>query len=89
MVTARFAGVSGLKNGELLQFVESAGFHVFVSGDNNLIYQQNLERRSIAMIILSAQEWRLIQGEVNKIADAVNRAVRGSFELVECGRFAR
>lgn len=36
---------AGLENGALLTKAEAAGFSVFVTGDQNLEFQQNLSRR--------------------------------------------
>lgn len=49
-----------LKNGELLDAGEAAGFHVFVTTDRNIRYQQNLASRKIAIVVLGKGRWRLI-----------------------------
>jgi len=49
--TARYAGFAGLKNGELLDAVESARFDVLLTVDSGLEYEQNLAGRKIAIII--------------------------------------
>ena len=46
-------GWAGLKNGVLLNLVEPQ-FDVFITGDQNLKYQQNLRNRDIGIIILVA-----------------------------------
>jgi len=40
-------GWSALRNGELLAAAEEASFQVFVTTDQNLRYQQNLNARAI------------------------------------------
>ena len=40
--TARYAGLAGLKNGELLIAAETAKFDVFLTVDQGIEYQQNL-----------------------------------------------
>jgi hypothetical protein len=45
---------AGLKNGALLTEAEAAGFSVFVTGDQNLEYQQNLSKRRLGMVVLCA-----------------------------------
>src|SRR5438105_12653782 len=57
--TARYAGLAGLKNGELLTAAESAKFDVFLTADQGIEYQQNLTGRSIAIIILRTKSNRL------------------------------
>ena len=46
---ARALGWDTLRNGELLDAAEAAGFEVFVTTDRNLRYQQNLTGRKIAI----------------------------------------
>jgi hypothetical protein len=49
--TARYAGLAGLKNGDLLAAAEIAKFDVLLTMDQGIEYQQNLTGRSIAIII--------------------------------------
>jgi len=49
----------GLTNGNLLQKAQ-AEFDVFVTGDTNLAFQQNLTRFNIAVIIMEAGSTRLV-----------------------------
>ncbi len=57
--TARYAGLAGLKNGDLLKAAEAAKFDVFVTMDQGIEYQQNLSGRKIAIIIVRAKSNRL------------------------------
>lgn len=52
--SARFAGFSGKKNGELLQLAEDAGFEVLVSADQGIPFQNKMDGRTIALVILKA-----------------------------------
>lgn len=87
--TVRYLGWAGLKNGELLVAAEQGGIDVFVTGDQNLSYQQNLDARRLAIVTLSATNWPIVRNHVTQIAAAIDRAVPGSFQAVECGRFSR
>lgn len=49
--TAFELGWATLQNGELIAAAEEAGFGVFVTTDKNLKYQQNLEARSIYIVV--------------------------------------
>ena len=49
----------GLTNGALLQKAQTE-FDVFLTGDTNLSFQQNLTKFNIAVIVLEAQSTRLI-----------------------------
>jgi uncharacterized protein DUF5615 len=57
--TVRYAGLAGLSNGTLLAAAEAAGFEILVTVDQNIPFQQNLERRAIAVLILCASTNRL------------------------------
>ena len=57
--TAAYAKLSGLKNGELMAAAEAADFEVIVTTDQEIPYQQNLDSRKIAIVILSAPTNRL------------------------------
>ena len=87
--TVSYMGWSGLKNGELLKAAEVAGFEVFLTGDQKLSYQQNLKERLIGIVTLSAQEWPIIKNHLAAISAAIDAAVPGSFQDVECGSFRR
>ncbi len=53
--TARYAGLAGLKNSDLLTAAEAKEFDVFITVDQGIEYQQNLEGRKIAIILFSNQ----------------------------------
>jgi hypothetical protein len=57
--TARYAGLAGLENGELLTAAEAAGFEAFLTVDQGIEYEQNLIPRKLAIIILRAKSNRL------------------------------
>jgi hypothetical protein len=52
-------GWSGLKNGELLRRIRQAGVDFFVTGDQNLQYQQSLRASGVSVIVLCAATNRL------------------------------
>jgi hypothetical protein len=80
--TAYEHGWSTLKNGELLQAAEIAGFAVLVTTDTNLKYQQNLATRQISIVVLSTTSWPRIKANVEPVVLAVNAAVPGSYAEV-------
>jgi len=84
--TAYQEGWSTLLNGDLLRVAEEAGFDLLLTADKNLAYQQNLAGRKIAIVVLGRNRWSLIQPELDRIVDAVNRANPGSYTLVEIPR---
>jgi hypothetical protein len=80
---ARARGWDALRNGELLDAAEAAGFEIFVTTDRNLRYQQNLTGRRIAVVVLGKGRWRLIKARLPEISTAVNTATPGSFVEVD------
>jgi len=80
---SRSRGWDTLRNGELLEAAEAAGFDAFLTTDRNLRYQQNLARRRIAIVVLGKGRWRLIKLRLPEIAAAVDAATPGSFAEVE------
>ncbi len=87
--TVSFNGWSGLKNGDLLKVAEAAGMEVFITGDRNLLYQQSMKGRSIALVILSAQNFETINSKLHEIQAAVDSSTLGSLQTVDCGTFRR
>ena len=62
-----------LKNGELLAAAESEGFDVFLTGDKNVSYQQNLEDRRLALVVLGTTQWKELRQDTAPVAAAVDR----------------
>jgi hypothetical protein len=80
---ARAHGWDTLRNGELLDAADAAGFDVLVTTDRNIRHQQNLTGRTIAVVVLGKGRWRLIKGWLPAIAAAVAAATPGSLAEVE------
>src|SRR5260370_35931615 len=57
--TDRYAGLAGLRNGDLLVGAETAKFDVFLVVDQGIEHLQNLTSRRIAIIIFHAKSNRL------------------------------
>lgn len=87
--TVRYKGWAGLENGELLRTAEADGIQVFLTGDQNFVYQQNLTGRSLAVVALSSVEWDILKNDLPAIVTSIEQAVPGSFQAVECGTFSR
>lgn len=52
--TVRDKGWNGIKNGQLLQLMAENGFHALLTFDKNLQHQQNFQKYTIAVFVLSA-----------------------------------
>jgi len=51
--------------------------------DKNISYQQNLQARKIAFVVLGNQQWPTLRRYVEKVVAAINAATPGSFVEVE------
>ena len=81
--TARYAGLAGLKNGELLEAAEAAKFNVFLTVDQGIEYQQNLTGRKIAIIVF--------RPKLNRLKDLwpLVPACLAHFETIQPGQIVR
>lgn len=80
--TADEAGWAELANGDLLIAAERAGFAVLVTADKNLSYQQNLQGRELALVVLSTNDWQTIRQNPAPVLQAVEAAKPASFQVV-------
>jgi predicted nuclease of predicted toxin-antitoxin system len=60
-VSVQRMGWSGLQNGELLRIAIEHQFDVFLTGDRNLTFQQNVIQHPIAIVVLQSQGTELHQ----------------------------
>lgn len=81
--TAFQQGWDKLKNGELLEAAEQAGFDLFLTTDKNIRYQQNLAHRKVSIVVLGQQQWPHVRPHIQRVVDAVNAAISGSFAEVD------
>ena len=81
--TAAPQGWDTLTNGALLNPAEEAGFDVFVTPDKNIRYQQNLQRRRIAIVVIGTPQWPVLRLHVERVVAVVNPATQGSYAEVE------
>jgi predicted nuclease of predicted toxin-antitoxin system len=76
-------GWARISNGELLQTAEAAGFEVVVTADQNIVYQQTLAGRKIALVILGSNIWPIVRHHEIAIREQVDAAVPGSYAFIE------
>ena len=82
VTTVQEQGWAGISNGELVRRVEEA-FDLLIVADKNLRYQQNLGGRRIALVELPTNRWPVLKTIVTRICAAVEKAVPGSYVVVE------
>jgi predicted nuclease of predicted toxin-antitoxin system len=72
-----------LENGELLKAAEAAGFDVIVTSDQNIRYQQNLEGRKLALVVLGSNIWPVVRDYEEAIISKIDAATPGSYGFIE------
>jgi len=88
--TAYQMGWADLSNGELMDAAEAAGVAVLVTCDQNIVFQQSLAHRRIAVVVLATNRWTVIRAQPLKVESAVTAATAGSFSVVRySGRITR
>jgi hypothetical protein len=76
--TVQEMGWAGVKNGDLLKLVE-AEFDIFITSDKNLRFQQNLENRKLAILLLPSNQIPIVENLLPKIEDALKTNQSGEF----------
>lgn len=74
---------AALQNGYLLSAAEGRKFEVMITADQNMFYQQNNARRTIALVVLSTTNWKLIRAAYERILAAVEASSPGSYEYIK------
>jgi hypothetical protein len=77
-------GWAGLSNGDLLKHAGAAGFDVFVTGDKNLEFQQNLKASGLFTVVLVAPSNKLedLLPTIPAALEAIAQAKPGEVERV-------
>jgi predicted nuclease of predicted toxin-antitoxin system len=80
--TAVEKGWGGLENGRLIARAEPE-FDLFLTADRNLQYQQNLQGRKLAVLLLSTNHWPTLKPHAALVQAALNRILPGEFLRLE------
>jgi hypothetical protein len=67
----------------LLELAEAAEFDILLTTDKGIRYQQNLQGRKIAIVVLGNSTWRVVCLYLGRIASAVNAVTPRSYAEVE------
>jgi len=82
--TVQSRGWDTLSNGALLNAAEEAGFELLVTTDRRIRYQQNLQVRRIALVVLTGStKWSRVRQHADRIAVANASETPGSYAEVE------
>lgn len=76
-------GWSRISNGELLKTAEAADFEVVVTADQNILYQQTLVGRKIALVVLGSNIWPVVRNHEIATRERVDAALSGSYTFIE------
>ena len=81
--TAFENGWSTLKNGELLDAAQLAGYDLLITTDQNLRYQQNLSNRTISILVLTVTSWPRIQLKIEEIIQSIAETKPGGYQEIQ------
>ncbi|NQU40316.1 MAG: hypothetical protein HQ523_10225 [Lentisphaerae bacterium] len=77
--TAAERNWSTLQNGDLLNAADDDGYHVLVTTDQNLRYQQNLADRQIGILVLCTTSWPRIRENIEQVVAALDALPEGGY----------
>ena len=81
MGTAYELGWSTVTNGELIRLAVQEGYELLITTDTNLRYQQNLQSRSIAILVpTTTTSWPRIRQVTGAIQSAVADIREGDYQ---------
>jgi len=72
-------GWEELTNDDLIKATEDMDFHVIVTADRNLGRQQDLEHRTVAIVVLPSGQWPELEQHIPLVARTVDDARPGTF----------
>ena len=79
VVYARQRGWERIANGDLLRAAEREGFDLLISTDAGIVYEQNLPRYGIALLVVHPPNWRVLRLRVAEIGTAVDAMRPGEY----------
>ena len=80
VATAYERGWSAVTNGDLIRLAEQEGFELLITTDTNLRYQQNLQGRSLTILVLTTTSWPRIRLATGRIVTAIKSVEPGSYQ---------
>jgi len=76
-------GWQTLRNGELLDLAEEEGYDILPTTDQGIQFQQNLQGRRLAIIVV-APDWPRVSRQVDTIKSAIEKVQPGAYlEVLE------
>jgi hypothetical protein len=84
--TAYERGWAELLNGDLIAEAELAAFDLLITSDRGIRYQQNWTGRSLALLVLSTNDWTLLRRFKERIRSAVDSIQPSAYAEFEVPR---
>jgi predicted nuclease of predicted toxin-antitoxin system len=72
-----------LTDRELLDRAEASGFDLLITTDRNLMHQQVLAGRDLAILVLSTTSWPRLRQEATAVAQAVDTMSAGDYREIQ------
>ena len=83
VATAYELGWSTVTNGDLIRLAEQEGYELLITTDTNLRYQQNLENRNIAILVLTTTSWPRIRLVADRDVTVIESMQDRSYQELE------
>ena len=80
--TAAERGWAELRNGDLLNQAQATGYGALITTDQNLKYQQNLDGRTLRILVLMTTSWPRIRQVVDRARTALEALEEGGYTEV-------
>ena len=75
-------GWDRLPDGDMIRTAERHGYEVMITADQEIVHQQNNEKRRLALVVLTSNRRPFILSRGDAVRAAVDRAKPSSFEVV-------
>ena len=83
VATAYELGWSTVTNGDLIRLAEQQGYELLITTDTNLRYQQKLENRNIAILVLTTTSWPRIRLVAARVVTVIETMQDRSYQELE------
>lgn len=71
-----------LENGDLIAKAEAEGFDLLITTDQNLRYQQNLDNRRMAIVVLRSTSWPRIRSHLETVVPLIDQSTPGTYQEI-------
>lgn len=75
--TAAYQGWDELENGDLLEAAASHGYHMLITCDQGIPYEQDLNRYDVTLVTIMNGDWNVIRQNIDRVSERIETAVPG------------